>query len=292
MSGLTVTKFLGALLLLTPCLAQSPPDTTTSSLPDTATLLKQVIANGDQYAKTLQRYICRTNLLIDPNHYPDSPKNPTSQEYESFYINGKEIQRLLTVNRHPLSAAAKAQEEARVQKEIDSDLLDAKPFRGLAGTLQGSVLTTAIFTDEQRIFKDGRSYITFNFHGNHRSHPDSILGLIAKSLKGNAIIDEKDLVVVEINGTTQDDVVYNRELMVPRKFPVLIYNAKKINDELYVPSLVSIEIAARQDYNDSALIPWNRSLERRTYMVESCRKFRVTSRILPSSSDAPAPSQP
>jgi len=244
------------------------------------------MANGDRYSEIRQNYICRVGLHIQPNQYANS-KTPISQEYESLYANGREIQRLLTVNGHPLAPDAKAMEDARVQREIEASLGQKKPSSGLATTLEGAVLATNVITDEQRIVKDGRSYITFNFHGDRQSHPRSTLELIAKSLEGSMVIDEKDRVAVEMNGITQDDVLYGGWLLVPRKFPALIYAARRINDELYVPSDVSIAVANRQVAGVTASVEWKRSLERRTYKVESCRKFRVTSRILPGFTETP-----
>ncbi len=84
-----------------------------------------------------------------------------------------------------------------------------------------------------------------------------------------------------MHGVTRDDLIYNRQLLIPRLFNTLVYEGKRINDEMYVPGLVTIASANLQPESVTANSSWKRSLELRTYTVISCEKFRVTSTILP-----------
>ncbi|WP_130418242.1 hypothetical protein [Edaphobacter modestus] len=105
--------------------------------------------------------------------------------------------------------------------------------------------------------------------------------MIAKSLEGTVLIDEQDYAIVSMHGVTRDDLIYNHQLLIPRSFNTLVYEGKRVNDEMYVPSLVTIAVANRQPEGVTANSDWKRSLELRTYTVTSCEKFRVTSTILP-----------
>jgi hypothetical protein len=91
-----------------------------------------------------------------------------------------------------------------------------------------------------------------------------------------------DRAVVEINGMTEDNVILNGRFLMPDKFPALVYKAKRVNDEIYVPSLVRIAVADDQAEGVLAAELWKHSLELRTYSVSSCRKFRVSSTIIPT----------
>jgi hypothetical protein len=263
----------------TPQPQSEPESSTPAPLPEQAAFLKLVAEKGDRYALLRQDYICRTNVLVKPSQLAKS-QAPISEDYESFYVNGKEIHRILAFNGKPLSEEAKAEEDARLQKDIQATAKSKKtPVE--TGTLESAVLANDIFTGETRIFKDGRSYISFHFQGNHHTEPKSILEVMAKYLQGDVLIDEKDLAIVAFHGTTQEAVIYNNELLIPAKYPALIYEAKRINDEIYVPSLVTIAVAGPQEVGTLATNMWKRSLEVRTYTVDSCRKYRVTSTILP-----------
>lgn len=247
-------------------------------LPESASFLNQVATAGDRYASLRQDYVCRTRLRIEPSELSAS-RAPVTEDYDSFYLGGRELHRLIAVDGHPLSDAAKAEEESRLQEETQKVTVNGT--YAPAATLEGTVLATSIFTDEKRLVSDRRNLISFHFEGDRRREPRTILEMIAKSLSGNVLIDEQDHAIVKMNGTTRYDVIYGRQLLVPRSFKALVYEAKRVNDETYVPTLVTIAAANRQRVGVTANVNWKRSLELRTYTVTSCEKFRVTSRILP-----------
>lgn len=248
-------------------------------LPEPAVFLKAVAAKGDRYARLRQDYLCLTQLVIQPNRLSRS-QTPVTEEYESFYVNGGEIDRIVKINDVPLSQQAIAEQETRLKQETDAALsLKSKP-KPQTPTLEETVLATNLFSNEQRIVRDGRTFISFSFRGDRHRIPQNLIEKIAGSLKGDLLIDETDRVIVEMNGVTQDDVIYNGRFLMPDKFPALVYRAKRINDEIYVPSLVRIAVANDQPDNVLASDQWKRSLELRTYSVDSCRKFHVTSTII------------
>ncbi|WP_260737496.1 hypothetical protein [Tunturiibacter lichenicola] len=251
-------------------------------LPEPHEFLKGVSVKDDQYARLRKDYLCRTEVVIQPNRWSRS-RTPISEKYESFYINGREIDRVVELNNVPLSERSIAQQDARLKKETDTALSsEGKTAKPSAPTLEETVLATSLFVDEQRVWRDGRSFISFKFRGDRHRVPDSATEAIAKLLKGSVLIDEADRAIVEINGTTQDDVIYSNRFLMPNKFQALVYEAKRINDEIYVPSFVRIAVADDQADGVLAAELWKRSLELRTYSVSSCRKFRVTTTIVPT----------
>jgi hypothetical protein len=275
-------------LCIRPAFTQSglAPSVAEAALPEPVAFLKSVTINSDQYARLRQDYLCQTEVVIRPKKSSRSQTTVT-EEYESFYINGKEIDRVVKVNDVPLSERAIAQQDARLKKETDA-ALSSNGSRGKppGPTLEEMVLAKSIFSDERRIWKDGRSFIAFKFRGDHHIVPQTPTEAIARFLKGDVSIDEADHAIVEIKGVTQGDVVYSGRFLMPDKFEALVFQAKRINDEIYVPSLVRIAVA--DDQADEALAAefWNRSLELRTYSVSSCRKFRVSATIIPTEADS------
>lgn len=255
-------------------------------LPEPREFLKGVSVKDDQYARLRKDYLCQTEVVIQPNRFSRS-RTPITEEYESFYINGREIDRVVKVNNVPISERAIALQDARLKKETDVALsAGGKAAKPSAPTLEETVLATSIFSDEKRIWKDGRSLISFKFRGDRRRVPQTPNEMIGKMLRGDVLIDETDHAIVEISGITRDDVIYNDRFLMPDKFQALVYEAKRINDEIYVPSLVRIAVADDQPDGVLAAELWRRSLELRTYSVSSCRKFRVSTTINPTVTDS------
>jgi len=251
-------------------------------LPEPREFLKGVSVKDDQYARLRKDYLCNTEVEIRPNRLSRS-RVPVTEQYESFYINGREIDRVVKVNNVPISERAIALQDARLKKQTDAAIsAEGKAAKPTPPTLEETVLATSIFSDERRIWKDGRSFISFKFKGDRHRVPQTPNEMIAKMLRGNVLIDETDRAIVEISGITQDDVIYNNRFLMPDKFQALVYEAKRINDEIYVPSLVRIAVADDQADGVLAAELWKRSLELRTYSVSSCRKFRVSSTIIPT----------
>ncbi|RZU40132.1 hypothetical protein [Edaphobacter modestus] len=90
-------------------------------LPEPGAFLKQATITGDRYADLRQKYVCRTHLLIQPSK-ESSSKAAITEDYDSFYIRGKEVHRLLAVNDHHLSEAEKAKERNRLEEDAQKSV--------------------------------------------------------------------------------------------------------------------------------------------------------------------------
>ncbi len=127
-------------------------------LPEPSTFLRQVSIMGDRFADLRQNYVCRTHLLIQPSK--ESSKPPLNEDYDSFYVHGREVHRLLAVNDHPLSEAEAAEERKRLEQEMQRSG-ETKATMVAPANLSSAVLTTDVFTEEKRVVRNGRSLIRF-----------------------------------------------------------------------------------------------------------------------------------
>ena len=258
----------------------SPPDNFKDRpLPEPASFLQQAVMTGDRYAGLRKAYVCHIHLSVQPSKMV-SAKSPRSQDYDFFYLHGKEVHSLIALNDRPLSEAEKAQDRQRLEEEASQNT-SSDPSIFKAETLASAALATDVFTDEKRFFRDGRAVIWFRFKGDRRRTPRTLIELIANALDGTVEIDEQDHAIVSMHGMTRDDLIVDHRLLIPRRFNALVYEGKRINDEMYVPSLVTMAVATWQPEGVTANSQWKRSLELRTYTVSTCEKFRTTSTILP-----------
>ena len=169
-------------------LSSQAPQPSTPPLPDPASLLQAASKKEDEYAIERQRYLCVFKNTKFITH--------TARLYESFYVHGHEVQRLLAVNDVPLSPEQKRAEEARVLAEIAAD--QKKPvvaFVGLAGgmwisadehrwseTVEGSIVRATIFKNERHVIYQDRPAIQIDFEGNSRFKPHTPEESIARAM--------------------------------------------------------------------------------------------------------------
>ena len=209
--------------------------------PKAAELLGQAANKEDSFAILRQHYGCEFKNTKFTTH--------TVRIFESFYVNGYEIQRLLSVNGVPLAAAQKDQEEARVRAEIETDKQKSPPeVIGLAGgmilspgphrfaqTVEGSIVRTSIFRNEQHLIYHGRQGIQLDFTGDRKLKAQTDEERVAKALNGTIILDEETGAILRIGAQAVEDVSHRGSLLVVHGAQIG-FDATKIDGSLFLPS--------------------------------------------------------
>lgn len=215
-------------------------------LPDPAAYLQAASDKEDAFAAARQQYLC-----VFENHKTETLMGVVKKDrlYESFYVNGYEVQRLLAFNGVPLSAEQKQAEEARVQAEIAADQnKPAAPFIGMEGgiyfsrgehrwsqTVEGSIVRAAVFNHEERGLYRGKVSIRIDFAGNPKFKARTDEESVAKVLEGFIIVDEESGAVVRVMARATGEVYGNSgRLIIPGAN--IGFDATKIADNLYLPS--------------------------------------------------------
>lgn len=243
-------------------------------LPDPSALLRAASDKEDAFAIERQKYVCtyKNNDMI----------KGTNRLYDSFYVRGREIERLLAVNGVPIAPDEKLAEEARVTAEIKADQQKgAAPFVGLAGgmnfsgsehrwaqTVEGAILRGSTFSNERRVMYRNRPAIQIDFKGDRKFKPHTDEERVARGLAGTIIVDEESGAIVRIGADAIEDI-YNRwgNLLAAHTIMFLGFDAVRIADNLYVPS----SWAVNQYVNGRSEDFW----------LQSCRKYEVEMGALP-----------
>jgi len=241
--------FVGILVVCAVATGQAGSQTSSprpEPLPDPATYLQAASDKEDAFAAVRQQYLC-----VFENHKTETLMGVTKKDrlYESFYVNGYEVERLLAFNGVPLSAEQKQAEESRVQAEIAADQKKPfAPFIGMEGgiyfsrgahrwsqTVEGSIVRAATFTNEQRGLYKGRVSIRIDFTGNPKFKAKTDEERVAKVLSGFIVVDEESGSVVRVMATAMGEVYGSAGLLMIRGANIG-YDAMKIADNLYLPS--------------------------------------------------------
>ncbi|CAN5580997.1 hypothetical protein BH24ACI2_BH24ACI2_01900 [soil metagenome] len=222
-------------------------------LPDIPTLLKQVQANGDKIEDILENY-SYTQKIISRELGKDGILHETGSATNqlSFY-KGYRISRLIEKNGRPLSPAEQADEDKNVQKrvaEIEKKIAkqeaktsgDEAKRISIAETLRASNL----INPRRERFR-GRDVIVFDFEPNPNfdlKNAKSLLKFFGKV--GGAIwIDEQDKQVIRIESSLFDNFKYGGVLVNVKKGSSFMFEQERVNDEIWLPSLIEINAAAK-----------------------------------------------
>lgn len=211
-------------------------------LPDAAALLQAASYKEEAFAKERQRYLC-----VYKSH---NFMNRSVRLYESFYVHGHEVQRLLELNDVPLSAEARQAEDVRVNAEIKADRKKpAPPFIALAGgmsytrdehswaqTVEAAILRTSAFSNERRVDYRGRPAIQIDFKGNWGSKTQSSEEPLASGMSGTIVVDEQSGALVRIGANLDKDVIDGNYLVAAHTIMFLGFDAARVSENLYVPS--------------------------------------------------------
>lgn len=212
------------------------------TLPDPVTLLRAASDKEDGFARERQKYLC---VFKDHNFMTG-----TVRLYESFYIHGHEIQRLLEINGVPLSSQEKQTEEARVSAEIKADRKKPSlPFVALAGgmsystgehswaqTVEAAIIRESTFSNERRVDYRGRPAIQIDFRGNSQSMAQTGEQLLASAMSGTIIVDQESAAIVRIGANLDRNVFQGNELLAANTIMFLGYDAVRVAQGLYLPS--------------------------------------------------------
>src|ERR1700739_4390099 len=106
---------LASLLLLLPMasLAQAPP------IPDVPTLLQQVMAHQRQMDAVRENYTYREIQVVQSLDKNGNVKKTESDEYNVFFVNTHEVDRLVKKNGQELNAGEQNKEQAGVMKAME-----------------------------------------------------------------------------------------------------------------------------------------------------------------------------
>ena len=295
-------KFLRAAILLfavVACHAQDPvgvaPVAQERPLPDIATLMKQVQANQKASEDAQKDYIYKSSFRFETLDGHGDVKKTKSQVNEIFWLNGVQMMRTLELDGKPLSPDEVKRENDRIDKESIKlrEKRDKAAAEGKQTDPRGNVvaplsryLELVTLSNPRREEMNGRPAIVLDFVGDPNAKTHDATENFVKELAGVLWIDEDDKVLARLDAHFVNAFKLGGGLLVNvskgTQFTLL---ARKINDEVWLPDSIKgnghvrflLLMATEGDF----------ALQTSDY-----RKFKTSSRILPTFSQVPAEQKP
>jgi hypothetical protein len=262
-------------------------------LPDINSLMQEVEAQEKDSQKAMRHYIYHVSHVEQDLDSHGAVKKSTSEERESFWIDGVFISRLLSRDGKPISG----DELKKQNEEIDKRTAAAKEReqQKAAGTAPppkkgGSdevtfarFLELGTFSNPRRVVVHGRDTIAIDYNGDPKAKTHNLLEGAIHDLTGTVWVDEKDHAMVHIEGHFFDDFKVLGGLLADiHKGSWFDFTWTKVNDEVWLPELFRGRGSARIAlfFNHTGAIEEHTS---------DYRRFTATAKVVPGGTGAEAP---
>ena len=168
-------------------------------IPDTAALMKEVQAHQQKMDEVRENDTFHRVLETQEMDAKGVVRKTTTSEQEVFFVNGRQVARLLKRDGVPLNEAEEKKEQERVRK-LTVERSKAPPSFGRGGGVSfiGTVLAVSDVWNPRRIELNGRSTLVFDFKGNNKAESHGMNENVAKKLAGTVWIDEADRQVARL----------------------------------------------------------------------------------------------
>lgn len=253
-------------------------------LPDISALILAVEANQRTAEAVRKDYLYRSVQTEQEVDGSGKVKKTSRREYDSFWINGVPVYKLVKKDGKDLTPDEQKKEDERIDKEVANAL--AKKAKGDAKGKETSprgddmitasrILELGTFSNPRRVTLDGRDTIVVDYAGDPKAKTRNRGEEVIRDLVGTVWIDEQDKVIRKSEGHFLNAFKIGGGLVANiRKDSSFAMEQKKINDEVWLPAKIegqgAIRILLFANFNGSMQV-----------QMSDYRKFKATSTILP-----------
>lgn len=256
------------------------PQSSRSALPDIASLLKDIERNQKAVEAAVEQYACRKT--VEQVEAGEKGKGKV-EEYEVFYLAGREVDRLVKKDGKDLGPSEQQKENAKVEKRVreyqekqakeDQKHAAGSDREGKHGVniTVSTFLRACRFTNPRRQTFRGQEVIVFDFEPNPGFKPQNLAESIVSKLVGSVWIDEQAHQVVRLEASLNRDLKIGGGLLASlQKGSAFVFEQQKIDNEVWLPSYGEVHASARlllvKGASGGAIIHYN-----------DYKKFRVES---------------
>jgi len=216
-------------------------------LPDIHALMREVRDHQKQLEKLLENYTytsLQTTQDLDSNGHVTKTE---TDEYEEFYVKGRQIGRKVKKDGKPLDANDLQKETERVAKLVEKaekpDQDQPKPNQGVS---LNQILEVADIRNPRRLSYRGRPTIVFDFIGRRDLKAHGLAEDVSKKVEGTVWIDEADRVVAHLEARFNDNFHVAGGLVASiQKGSSFYFDQAPVNGEVWLPTGGKGTISAR-----------------------------------------------
>ena len=175
-------------------------------MPDLPTLLKDVAAHQRQLDEIRENYTYHRIRQVDDLDKNGAVTKTEIIEREVFFVNGRQIGRVVKRNGVPISAAEEKAERERIQElaERFAKLPDAAGSGGRVGLI-AEILKVVNVSNPRRVELNGRATLAFDFAGDRQAAAHGMEQNAEKKSAGTVWIDEADRQVARLEVRLDDN---------------------------------------------------------------------------------------
>ena len=254
-------------------------------LPDVAALILAVEANQRTAESVRKDYLYHS---VQAEQEVDGSgkvkKKTTTKEYDSFWIDGVPVDKLVKKDGRELTPDEQKKESERIDKEVakarekkekgDEKGKETSP-RGDDMITASRILELGTFSNPRRVTLDGRDTVVVDYAGDPKAKTRNRGEEVIRDLVGTVWIDEQDKVIRKSEGHFLNAFKIGGGLVANiRKDSSFAMEQKKVNGEVWLPAKIegqgAIRILLFANFNGSMQV-----------QMSDYRKFKATSTILP-----------
>lgn len=258
----------------------SPTDESDRPLPDISALMHEVEEHQRASEHIQKDYIYHEVL----QQQRSDGKKAVTHEYDVFWLNGVEVQKLTRKDGKDLTADEQRKENERIDKVVaKAKERKAKAVtKGVETDSQGNeeitvsrFLELGNFTHPRRVRRNGRETIAIDYAGNPKAKTHNRTEDVIRDLSGTLWVDEQDRTITHLEGHFANSFKVGAGIVMSiKKGTSFSIDQIKINNEVWLPSRMEGHGGARV----MLLVSFDGSI---LVTNSDYRKFKATSTILP-----------
>jgi hypothetical protein len=260
--------------------AENKP-TTEKSLPDIATLFRDVEAHQKELEKIRKDYMFRVVEQEDELDSDGHVKHSKTEEREVFYVGRHHISRLLRKDGVELTPSEQKKEQERMDKDIQE--AKKKEAKRQQKDEEGkhsendidveTFLRISRFTNPRRVAFKERTAIAFDFSGNPEAKTHGLAESAVKKVSGTVWIDEESRQLVRMEVKLDEPFKIGGGLLASvQKGSSFVFEQAFVNGEIWLPTYAEANVTGR-------MLLFKGIREHSISRFSDYRKFRVASKI-------------
>jgi hypothetical protein len=228
---------MGGLVCAQSSVAEAPQNA--APVTDAVALMKEVQANQQKMDEVRENYTFHRIQRVEELDGKGTVRKTTSMEREVFFVNGRQIGRLVKRDETPLSEADDKKEQERVRK-LTMEFSKKPPSFGRGGRINliNMILAVSDVSNPRRIQMNGRSTLVFDFKGDPKAEAHGMEEKGAKKVEGSVWIDEADRQVARMEVEFYDNFRIAGGLLASiQKGTIMKMEMSPIGEGLWMPTL-------------------------------------------------------
>jgi len=218
---------------------------TASPLPEIPQLMREVRDHQKQLDKVRENYTFTSMQTTQDIDGKGQVKKTEISEYEVFYVNNRQIHRLVKKDGKALDEHEQQKETERVTKAVEKASQPDPPTPGQEISLS-QVLESVEVRNPRRESYRGRPTIVFDFMGRKDLKAHGMAEDASKKLQGTVWIDEADRMVAHLDVSLNDNFHVGGGLVANiEKGSNFHFDQSPVNGEIWLPTGAEVTMAAR-----------------------------------------------